>query len=186
MTKANTQGDWYEGLRELRTGNHRALHGLLAVLPEIPTSFLDVGCGDGSLVEKMSWLLGVNEVMGIDLHHTSPLVHAADLSNPVELGRRFDLVICWEVAEHVEPEAADTLCSTLVQHVGKWLVFTAAQPGQVGYQHVNCQPLEYWGGKFSAAGLEYSASLTGTIRNVWDQIAAFEWLRKNVLVFERL
>ncbi len=183
MPEATLPADWYSGLRELRQGNRRALYGLLAVLPEMPESFVDIGCGDGTLVEIMSCLLRVNDVMGVDFYHTSPLVHAADLSQPVELGRRFDLVTSWEIAEHIVPEAADVLCATIAGHVGRWLVFTAAQPGQVGFHHVNCQPPEYWRKKFVDLGLDYSASLSEAVRSVWDQIAAYEWLRRNVQVF---
>lgn len=185
MTESKDPVDWYDGLRDLRNGNRRALHGLLAVLPEMPDSFLDIGCGDGSLVEIMSRLVGISEVMGIDQYHGSPLIHPADLRNPVELGRRFELVTCWEVGEHIAPAAADTLCATVTRHVGQWLVFTAAQPGQAGYQHVNCQPLEYWREKFIGSGLMYAGGLTKMVRNVWEQIAAFDWLRNNVQVFER-
>ncbi len=181
----STPADWYDGLSELREGNRRALYGLLAALPEMPGSFLDIGSGATVLVKIMSRLLGINDVMGIDRYHASPLIHPADLAQPVELGRRFELVTCWELAEHIPPAAADILCSTIARHVGHWLVFTAAQPKQQGLQHVNCQPLEYWREKFVGAGLEYSDALTEKVRNVWDQIPAFEWLRQNVQVFEK-
>ncbi len=74
-----------------------------------------------------------------------------DLNRGFDLHRRFDLVICLEVAEHIEPENADRLVESLVRH-GSVLAFSAAVPSQGGAHHVNMQWPEYWARKFRARG----------------------------------
>ncbi len=60
----------------------------------------------------------------------------------------WDLAICLEVAEHLNPEAARPLVEGLA-HAGR-VLFSAATPDQPGVNHVNCQPHDYWHGLFAA------------------------------------
>jgi hypothetical protein len=76
---------------------------------------------------------------------------AADLANPIDLGRRFDLVQSLEVAEHLPAAKAVSFIDTLVAH-GPIVLFSAAPPGQGGENHVNEQPLEYWRAIFRHRG----------------------------------
>ena len=73
-----------------------------------PDSVLDVGCGRG--VWLAEWLKHPGVVAtGVDgdyVERKSLLVPAAnflaaDISKPLDLGRRYDLVECLEVAEHI-------------------------------------------------------------------------------------
>lgn len=98
--------------------------------------------------------------MGIDsaeAQHASLLPEnerqVADLSHPVDLGHRFDLVQCLEVAEHLPGSAADSLVASLARHADL-ILFSAAPPGQGGLHHINEQPYDYWRKKFSACGYE--------------------------------
>src|SRR5690348_6943322 len=85
------------------------------VLKQIrPKSVLDVGCGQGI------WLMafreqGIEDLWGVDgdyvdrqqLKIPADRFLARDLSQPLDLGRTFDLVVSLEVAEHLKPPAAD-------------------------------------------------------------------------------
>jgi hypothetical protein len=94
---------------------------------------------DGPHVEQRNLMINLEEF------------HAADLSQPISLGRRFDLVQSLEVAEHLPVEAADSFVEMLTAH-GSLVLFSAAVPGQGGEHHINEQPLEYWREKFSCRG----------------------------------
>lgn len=59
-----------------------------------------------------------------------------DVGAPIELHRRFDLVLCLEVAEHLPASAADTLVRSLTG-LGNVIAFSAAIPFQGGANHVN-------------------------------------------------
>lgn len=134
-----------------------------AILPFLrdrlgPTTVLDVGCGRGAW--SAQWIaLGVGAVQGIDGDYVkadSLLIPqdqflARDLSKPFDLGRRFDLVQCLEVAEHISEQFAEIFVDNLCRH-GDIVFFSAAQPGQGGEFHVNEQPLRYWREKFATHG----------------------------------
>jgi 2-polyprenyl-3-methyl-5-hydroxy-6-metoxy-1,4-benzoquinol methylase len=89
----------------------------------LPSSVLDVGCGIGTWL-RAALDAGVPDVLGIDginIPSDKLLIPAAsftvrDLTKPIDLGRRFDLVICLEVAEHLEFEQAEVLIRTLNLH----------------------------------------------------------------------
>lgn len=123
-----------------------------------PSSVLDVGCGRGGWLS--TWKsAGCTLVQGIDgdyvdrsrLYIAPDAFRPTDLSAPFDLGRRFDLVQCLEVAEHIVPAYGSGLIDSIVRH-GDVVLFSAAVPGQGGTTHVNERPLDYWRGLFAARG----------------------------------
>jgi SAM-dependent methyltransferase len=133
-------------------------------------SVLDVGCGRGAWLAVWRELgVAVHGVDGAYVDARALLVPAehftgVDLARPFALGRRFDLVQCLEVAEHLPPAAAEGLVSSLCAH-GDAVLFSAAPPGQGGEHHVNERPYTYWRELFRAHGYElfdpYRAALAG-------------------------
>jgi SAM-dependent methyltransferase len=154
-----------------------------------PDSLLDVGCAEGVHV---TWAVehGI-DAMGIDLAapEGDPRLVRADLCQPVDLGRQFDWVTCWEVAEHLPPSAADTLVDTLVRHMrpkGR-IVFTAAGPGQRGPGHIHCAEPEYWQLLFLERGLTYADALSAELRRVWQKCSPkTPWYGRNAQVYWRV
>jgi hypothetical protein len=149
-------------------------------------SVLDLGCARG--VWLSSWLHhGAREVLGIDGNYVDTArlsiprdaFLARDLSQPLRLGRQFDVVQSLEVAEHLPPAAAETFVDNLAQH-GRVILFSAAIPGQGGEHHVNEQPLEYWRAKFAARGYDVFDFLRPRIRD--ERTIAFCY-RYNALLF---
>lgn len=135
-------------------------------------SVLDVGCGAGP------WLaaardLQIDDVYGVDGDYVDRTLlmippdqfHPWDLSRPLDLGRRFDLVISVEVAEHIQPVAADSFVDNLVRH-GDAVLFSAAIPGQGGTDHINEQWPDYWKAKFSSHGYRQYDVLRSRIWNL--------------------
>lgn len=182
---------FYAGLYSARIHNERALWGVFATIGR-PGSFIDFGCGDGWLVYAAR-TAGVPVSVGVEVSEdvvkvappgTEIVVH--DLTKPFALDRTFNLVTSWEVGEHLDPEAADIFVKSIAQHVGEYLIFTAAAPEQPGYHHVNCQPQEYWRLKFISQGLKYDEALTHQLRSVWTWvIGPLRYLYDNVQVFVR-
>jgi SAM-dependent methyltransferase len=144
-----------------------------------PESVLDIGCGQGE------WLaaFGLERSYGVDITAPvppTPTMSRHDLTEPLDLGGRFDLVICLEVAEHLPESAADTLVDTIVWHTAKAVLFSGAVPGQEGLHHVNCQPHEYWHGKFEQRGF----SVTDPIRPlIAHNSYVSPWYRNNTFVY---
>jgi 2-polyprenyl-3-methyl-5-hydroxy-6-metoxy-1,4-benzoquinol methylase len=78
-----------------------------------------MGCGNGFIIARLAQL--GKEVTGIDgsLHAIAsapeelrPRLITADLTQPLRLGN-YDLVICSEVAEHLEGQHADVLVDNI-------------------------------------------------------------------------
>jgi SAM-dependent methyltransferase len=155
----------------------------------MPESILDVGCGTGT------WLLaandlGVTDVFGIDgvnippekLLFDSNRFKRCDLTTPVDLGRKFSLVVCMEVAEHIDVEFAPTIIKTLTQHSDR-IIFSAACPVlQGGQHHVNCQWPEYWQELFNREGFICEDSLR---LKIWNDRRIEVWYRQNMFLAYR-
>ena len=153
-----------------------------------PASVLDVGCGTAGWLAVAS-SLGVEDVLGVDgdylpreqLRIPADRFSPNDLTRPLDIGRRFDLVMTLEVAEHIAVEHAATFVASLCRHADV-VLFSAAFPGQGGNSHVNEQPPSYWAGLFSAQGFELFDVLRPTL---WDDDRVMYYYRQNVLLFAR-
>ena len=156
-----------------------------------PASVVDIGCGAGIYLREF-------EQYGVDIEgfDGSPAaveeslvgakIKAYDLTTPLSLNRRFDLVLCIEVAEHLEKEFADVLVDTLCR-LGDILVFTAATPGQgpESIGHINEQPHDYWIDKFSQRGFAYDDRTTEVVRKEMTDSDVVWWVSKNLMIFKK-
>ena len=97
-----------------------------------------------------------------------------------------DLVICTEVAEHLEAEYADKLVHDVVSCVQEdgHIFFTGAVPGQGGLDHVNEQPRWYWLDKFAAHGWVLDRTLTKQFKDnlVALGLKGLTWLLPNSMI----
>ena len=83
----------------------------------------------------------------------------------LDLRKSFDLVWCFEVAEHIHPKFVDIFVNNLTRH-SKVVALSAAPPGQGGEGHFNEQPKSYWEKKFADRGYALHAAWTcGDARN---------------------
>jgi SAM-dependent methyltransferase len=149
-------------------------------------SVIDFGCGQGAWLREWK-RIGAQEVLGLDgdyVEKDALLIDRSelkiyDLSNPVDLGKKFDIVQSLEVAEHLPESAADTFIESLVRH-GDVILFSAAAVGQGGHDHINEQPYEYWRDKF----LKHDYVLIDWLREaIKDKRLVEPWYRYNSLCF---
>jgi len=170
---------------------HTALRAARTLVPLLQAhlqveSVLDVGCGQGAWLKV--WMAhGVRDVVGLDGPYVDPTnlvipsdrFRATDLAAPIDVARRFDLVQCLEVAEHLPRTASGTLVQTLVRH-GSLLLFSAGPPGQGGEHHINERPPEFWRGLFAAHGYV----LADFVRPLLASRTEVErWYRYNAFLF---
>jgi SAM-dependent methyltransferase len=148
-------------------------------------SVADFGCGHGAWLS--AWQSAGVSITGVDGSYVDRRrllidpahFHAADLAEPIDLGRRFDLVQSLEVAEHLSASKAQQFVDTLTAH-GSCVLFSAAVPGQGGEHHVNEQPLDYWRAMFRQNGFAAIDCLRPLI--VGD--AEIEpWYRYNIILY---
>jgi hypothetical protein len=95
-----------------------------------------------------------------------------------------DVVLCFEVAEHLRPELGEVLVR-LCAAKAPIIVFTAAPPsppGQRGAGHVNEQPKSYWIERFERTGGRFDQALTDMLARGFAGATAY-WLADDVMVF---
>jgi SAM-dependent methyltransferase len=150
-------------------------------------SVLDIGCAGGGWLSEWKQA-GIADVCGVDGAYVDPAdleieaerFKAADLAHPFDLGRTFDLVQSLEVAEHIDGSASGVFVANLVRHAGRFILFSAAVPGQGGEYHVNEQPYDFWRKRFAENG--YSAFDFVRPRIAADSGISF-WYRYNIILF---
>ena len=165
MSRHVYSSEFYDYIDSGSRSSARTVANLLLGELEL-SSLLDVGAGHGAWAAE--WMkAGVEDVVAVDGHYVDvgqlavPVKRfvSHDLSQPLDLNRRFDLVQSLEVAEHLSEVHSDIFIDSLVRH-GDIILFSAAVPNQGGEHHVNEQPPEYWRRRFAARGY-----------------APFDWLR---------
>jgi hypothetical protein len=106
---------------------------------------------------------------------------AHDLSKPLQMPRRFDLVLSLETAEHLPPTSAATFVRSLVA-LGDLVLFSAAVPGQARTKslHPNEQWPDYWVELFGHVGFSLMDCLRGTL---WQNPRICWWYAQNLLFF---
>lgn len=181
---------WMNGLDGTSMLNVRHILAAFALLG-VPHSYLDVGCGDGAMVNAAR-LLGV-EAWGIDQlvdDKTWPAYYLhRNLVDFTELPHQVELVTCFEVAEHIHESAHNTLCDTICSNLAagqNYLLFGAARPGQGGAGHISNRPSEYWHQRFIERHLTYDGNLTMNLAAVWSRInSPLNYFYDNLMVFEK-
>ena len=151
-----------------------------------PESVIDVGCGLGAWPAAFREV-GLADVLGVDgpwvdraaLQIPDELFHVADLREPLELGRRFDLALCLEVAHLLEPGLAPRLVETLVG-LADVVVFGAGIPGQSGIGHVNEQWPGYWSDLFAVHGYLAADPFRAAL---WERPGVKWWFAQNTVCF---
>ena len=154
----------------------------------IPKSVLDVGCGVGAWLKAFEEL-GVKEIEGVDgvdlpknqLLIEKSKIKVLDLVQPINLKRKYDLVLCLEVGEHIEKKHSSTIIDSLTRH-GDFILFSGAIPGQAGQNHINCQWPSFWQKKFNSKGF---ACYDFARFKIWDEKAIEPWYRQNIFVAKK-
>ncbi|WP_154018961.1 class I SAM-dependent methyltransferase [Halococcus agarilyticus] len=154
-----------------------------------PDSVIDFGCAIGAHLEVFfedgATVHGVDGNRAAFDHAVIPdeYLEQYDLRNRYTVDHTYDLVLCFELAEHLPEKSADGLVKTLVG-AGDTIVMTAATPGQGGTHHVNTQPRKYWIDKFHSQGMTYDEQAVRYLRDHIN-VEKTTWIPKNLLVFNR-
>lgn len=152
-----------------------------------PNSVIDFGCAIGAHLEPFYengvTIRGVEGNKAAFEHALVPtkFLDRHDLREPYTTKERFDLALCFEVAEHLPERFADTLVKTLTS-AGETVVMTAAPPGQGGTHHVNEQQRNYWIDKFAEYDFDYDGQITDQLQSS-IQVEKTVWVPENLFVF---
>lgn len=157
-----------------------------------PRRVLDVGCGTGALLacfqergcaaeglERSHAALEFCRRRGVRARYFDIEAEAGEAIAPA------DIVLSFEVAEHLSPRSADRFVA-LLSSVADCVVMSAARPGQGGLDHLNEREPEYWAEKFLSHGFARDSSLCEAWRAEWATRGVAWWYHANLLVFRRV
>ncbi|HEX7425326.1 MAG TPA: methyltransferase domain-containing protein [Terriglobales bacterium] len=186
MTERSTYSPGF--FRSIRDDSYRSAKVVVpAVLEYVrPNSVVDVGCGLGCWLRAFQEQ-GIEDFLGMDSHDVPPELLefdaerfcVCDLTQPFSVGRRFNLAVCLEVAEHLPASSADGLVRSLTQ-LAPVVLFSAAIPWQGGTHHVNEQWPAYWVERFRSRGWSVADCIR---RRIWSNPQVGWWYAQNMLIY---
>jgi len=151
------------------------------------SSVLDIGCGPGMYVDILNShgyaTYGIDVTPIVD---DKPLLYRMSMFDLTPEWTA-DLVICMEVAEHIDPQLGPDVARTVAGAVapGGYLLWTAAKPGQGGVGHINCRPKEYWRKLLVSNGLTYDPNATDALVRYCRDGAHMGWFLNNAMIFRK-
>lgn len=167
---------YFQGLSRITALNERAIWAVISILGK-PEGYLDLGCGDGSMVAAINSISGGS--IGVELSEAAREVAATvssrarilvkDLRNPCELRGPFSLVTCIDVAPWID-KPNGTFWYNVCNHVSDWLVWTGTAYRQ----------------ELEERGLTYCARQTADIAYAWSRLGERAWMADEVLVMRRI
>lgn len=158
-----------------------------------PKSIIEFGCGNGSLSIALNGLgAAIDAVDGYSepdfSNYPEISFKRVDLNNRDEInnhinGRQYDLAICTEVAEHLQPESSRYLITSMAR-CAPVLIFSAAVPHQEGNGHINCQSRAFWHNLFTSEGFKLQDSLREVLRTnsdlaIWYKLNLVDYIANN-------
>ena len=177
--------DWENGNRKVAAAISEAFEF---------SSILDLGCYVGYFIDEFQ--KRGKEVCGVDgdwvdknvlLPSVKDKIILHNLEKPLDLGRKFDLVLSLETAENIYPGTEDFFIENLLRHAKSYIIFSAARVGQKGgrLHHHRCfHPPSWWASKIEESGAKYLLHETAKLATSLQKSNVPEWYINNVSVFK--
>ena len=172
------------------TESRVALAAAEIVLPDVlkrtgAQSVVDVGCGTGA------WLSVAKRegcrVLGVDFDVPAAQLLIADVEftrvdlTEIAVHTDYDLALCLEVGEHLPESRAAALVAGLCS--ARFVLWSAAIPGQGGVGHCNEQWASWWERLFAEHG--YVAS-RDVMQEHWNDRRIADFYRQNIILYSTL
>ncbi|NGM69088.1 class I SAM-dependent methyltransferase [Natronolimnobius sp. AArcel1] len=154
-----------------------------------PNSVIDLGCAIGHYLEyfhnRDKIIQGVEGNDAALEYAVVPKenIEIHDLRDIYAPNGKYDLVICFEVAEHLSEPHVNKLLQSISKS-GDIVAFTAAPPGQGGKHHVNEKDRRYWKCKFNNYGYTYEEDDVQNIRSKVSVEKVTE-IPENLFIFKK-
>lgn len=166
-----------------------------------PSSILDLGCGVGSYLEG-ALQSGCKDILGIEIafekakeflvKDITPFIQDGDITIDLKLNRSFDCVMSIEVGEHIEPSGTNGFIDNLTKLSTKYILLTAAPPGQGGTGHINLREKEWWIQEIKNRGWTFRQDFVDSFIKKWSEIQKelppgqhLHYIIKNLMVFTK-
>ena len=187
----------YEGFYEMLSRTFMGMAGL--------TSFCDVGCSNGFLLNEVKKRHLDASVTGIEYfsYHKDAApdevkndIRICDLRDPFDdtlgLGK-YDVIVCTEVGEHIDPEYATAFLSNIhsLMHKGTKLIMSWSDTGGVDdpesdpkHQHLNPLKRDSFLNLMLSSGFKFmSKQSQDLVVNSYKSANFYDWWRKSLTVW---
>jgi 2-polyprenyl-3-methyl-5-hydroxy-6-metoxy-1,4-benzoquinol methylase len=140
-------------------------------------SILDYGCGQGRLAQALRLKLRDAEIFEYD-----PAIRGKDT---IEKYKMFDLVVCTDVLEHVEPDKLPIVIEHLYQLTTKALFLViATRPSNKFFPdgrnvHLTIEPASWWKERIDHPGFNYVAPPSSPMKETSREFVALLVRKKN-------
>ena len=159
-----------------------------------PKSLIDWGCGAGAhsffFRRQGVRVLSIDAVPPPEDEKFPIEIVEHDLTEPIttDLGK-FDLAVCFDVAEHIPVEHQNIFLSNITRFSDR-LLLSCAPPWQGGHHHVNEQPKRYWIQSLESHGFHYLRRKTGELIETFKAMQSampleYAWMFRHISVYER-
>lgn len=153
-----------------------AAEQILRHFPKTPSKssikVLDVGCLNGYIMESLH-RAGVKHMYGTDISYTLavqhlinpdllPNIRVGDFANNTYPTGAFDVTICMEVLEHLDPKQSKKFIAELVRVTAKdgVLLVSTSEDWNADATHINCRSRAEWRALFAKYGYVESGDQT--------------------------
>ena len=146
---------------------------------------IDLGAGTGLAVEaarSYGW-----QAQGYDITDDQTRPDLVDRQSLLEVDDPGRTVLCIEVAEHLPESDAWLVIDSVWRNClpGGLVIWSAAQPGQAGVGHVNCQIPAYWRERAIVKGFEIREDLEQDLHRWITSGYHMGWFAHNRQVWQR-
>ena len=153
-------------------------------LMENATSVVDFGCGNGKYVK--AFLNQRIPCEGYDGNPSTPILTSGlgkvlDLSENINLQKKYDWVLSLEVGEHIPSQFETIFICNLIRHCRDGIVLSWAVEGQGGHGHFNERNNAYIKEIFASRGFENDVSSENILRDY----STLPWFKNTIMVLRR-
>lgn len=149
----------HESFRMLAT----CIAGIANILQFDSPSILELGSGGGSLCQFIMEL-GIKNYLAVDgnplIFDTCPFARdnrdhfrILNLEDEIDFGQKFDIVMTFEVLEHISETCVDNFVKTVKNHLHPGSIFIGTASRLPIPEHITLKANDWWIEKFSAHGL---------------------------------
>ena len=158
------------------------------------SSIIYLGCGVGSYLLGF-YECGLRDMLGLEINlrlaeefideRIRHNVIEQDITKEINISRKYDCVWSVEVGEHICPEDTIRFIKNLCNLSSRYILFTAAPPGQRGSHHQNCREKSFWIQSVCDEGMIYKKDIEDNIRELWSHTDASPSVLRNLMFFEK-
>jgi len=168
--------------------------GLVEIL-EIK-SLVDFGCGLGVFLAGALSTGKIDKLIGYEYCYDNAkkylsetiksYIHYGNVMEKIDCGT-FDCSLSIEVAEHILTEKSDMFVTNISESSNKYIVLTAAPPGQGGTGHINEQLKQFWIDKIENVGFKLDETTQSLLIKYAKEkrIGLPKYIKRNLMVFKK-